>query len=280
MKYLFRAHTTEGYTIKILSEILNYFYRMICFEISPRGIHVMEVDTDFRILIDAFLDKINFRNYKCEGTHIVPINTQDFYLSFKPIRKKDPITLFISEDNTGSLGILSVPPSDPSRKSTTNLRILRERRSKPHFKETYTVQPINIPGKSYARMCKELKKTNRVISILREGEHITFSGSKNDLIERKIEFDMRDDDDSSDMSSFNQEFDAGYIIRLDKIANFDNKMVHIYAEQGMPLHIAMDLGNIGVIKIYVRSIQQINKLQNVHSDSDSDDYEEYSDYSD
>lgn len=277
MAYRFRAHTTEGYTIKILSEILNYFYRVVCFEISPKGVHIVEADTDFRIFIDAFLDKLNFRNYKCNGTHIVPINTQDFYLSFKPIRKKDPITLFISDDNPSCLGIESIPPTDPSRKSTTNLRILRERRSKPHFRESYSVSPINIPGKSYARMCKELKKTNRVVSILREGEKITFSGSKSDLIERKIEFDMRDetDDGSQTESVFDQEFDAGYIIRLDKIANFENKMVHIYAENGMPLHIVMDLGNIGTIKIYIRSIKQIN---NTHTESDSD-YEEYSDYS-
>lgn len=275
MKYLFLAHTTEGYNLKVLTESLNKFYQTVYLQINSDGISITESDSGMRILTDTLLKSLNFNRYKCAGEHIVPVKCDDLYQAFKPVRKKDPITLYIDEEYPDLLCIMSVPLSEQSKKSTTKLRIIRERRAKPEINAQYTVSPINIPGKDFSRMCKDLTRGIRVICVRREGQYIRFSNSENDLIRKEIEFNTKDEyDEEEDLTTYNEQFEAGHITNLAKIASSD-KMCHVYAEQGLPLHISLDLGNLGEVRIYITSVDQQNRdsdseFEEMESDEDSD----------
>ena len=56
MPYLFKAKTTEGYTIKILAELLQHNLKTACFVIEPTGISLRQMDSHRHVLIDIHLN--------------------------------------------------------------------------------------------------------------------------------------------------------------------------------------------------------------------------------
>ena len=64
MTIIFKAKTQEGYTIKILAELLQHNIKTACLEIDKTGIALRMMDTQQRILIDLKLDYENFSIYK------------------------------------------------------------------------------------------------------------------------------------------------------------------------------------------------------------------------
>ena len=64
MPLLFKAKTQEGYTIKILAELLQHNIKTACFVIDNQGIKLRMMDSQRYILLDVDLMADNFSIYK------------------------------------------------------------------------------------------------------------------------------------------------------------------------------------------------------------------------
>ena len=124
MTIIFKAKTQEGYTIKILAELLQHNIKTACLEIDKTGIALRMMDTQQRILIDLKLDYENFSiyKYKLKEKSFLGINQNHFHKMLKSIKKKDSVVLFIDDENPTDLGI-EVLPKEKNRVTTSYVKI-------------------------------------------------------------------------------------------------------------------------------------------------------------
>ena len=112
MSSIFKCKTSEGYRIKVLSELLSNNLKTGCFEISKNGIKLRMFDTPRKTMINLNLDANKFTLYKYKFPRekiYMGINLQHFHKMLKSVKKKDSLQLFITEDNQTELNIRTIP---------------------------------------------------------------------------------------------------------------------------------------------------------------------------
>ena len=120
--FLFYCKTTEGYIIKILSELLQNNIKNGCFIVTENGMSFRMTDSNRRILFDLTLDADKFTLFKLKKKQIsIGLNLSHFYKMLKNIKKKDSLALFI-EENKEELGI-RVIPKEKNRVTTSFVKV-------------------------------------------------------------------------------------------------------------------------------------------------------------
>ncbi len=124
MRKIFKAQTNEGYTIKVLSDLLQNNIKTACLIINGQGIKLTMYDSHRRVCFEFILYAENFQIYKfrSETPLYLGINLCHFYKMIKSIKKKDSIILFINEDQQDDLGI-RVIPKENNRVTTSFIKM-------------------------------------------------------------------------------------------------------------------------------------------------------------
>ena len=74
--YLFYCKTSEGYIIKILSELLQNNIKNGCFVVNEKGLFFRMTDSNRRILIDLDLLADKFSSFKYKESKQLSITTR------------------------------------------------------------------------------------------------------------------------------------------------------------------------------------------------------------
>ena len=108
---IFYCKTTEGYIIKVLSELLQNNIKNGCFIVNEKGMSFRMTDSNRRILIDVKLSADKFSSFKYNQSRQISIglNLSHFYKMLKNVKKKDSLVLFIEENKEDELGIRVIP---------------------------------------------------------------------------------------------------------------------------------------------------------------------------
>ena len=123
MPLLFKAKTQEGYTIKILAELLQHNIKTACFVINEVGITLRMMDSQRFLLMDLNLQSDNFAIYKFRSSEMmIGINLNHLHKMLKSIKKKDSIEIFIKQDQPTDLGI-KILPKENNRVTTSFIKI-------------------------------------------------------------------------------------------------------------------------------------------------------------
>ena len=78
MGKLFKAQTAEGYTIKVLADLLQNNIKTACLLVNEEGIKLTMYDSHRRVCFSFKLDSENFQIYKFK-----PSNSSIFGLKFE-----------------------------------------------------------------------------------------------------------------------------------------------------------------------------------------------------
>jgi len=253
--YLFYCKTSEGYIIKILSELLQNNIKNGCFIVNEKGLFFRMTDSNRRILIDLELSADKFSSFKFNSsTNLsVGLNISHFYKMLKNIKKKDNLVLFIEEDKE-ELGI-RVIPKEKNRVTTSFVKIQNLQSLDIDLPSQYE-KPVNIPSNEYIKMIKDLNNMG--------GNHITISScigylkfncDTNGIYSREIVFG--ESDEKIDITC-TQDFDTEQLYRISKISGLSS-MIQIYQKNGLPLLFTSNIGNLGKISIYTKDKKQIQE---------------------
>jgi len=253
--YLFYCKTSEGYIIKILSELLQNNIKNGCFIVNEKGLFFRMTDSNRRILIDLELSADKFSSFKFNSsTNLsVGLNISHFYKMLKNIKKKDNLVLFIEEDKE-ELGI-RVIPKEKNRVTTSFVKIQNLQSLDIDLPSQYE-KPVNIPSNEYIKMIKDLNNMG--------GNHITISScigylkfncDTNGIYSREIVFG--ESDEKIDITCI-QDFDTEQLYRISKISGLSS-MIQIYQKNGLPLLFTSNIGNLGKISIYTKDKKQIQE---------------------
>lgn len=253
--FLFHCKTTEGYIIKILSELLQNNIKNGCFIVNEKGISFRMTDSNRRILMDVELESDNFSTYKFKGKPLsIGLNLSHFHKMLKNIKKKDSLVLFIDEEKDDELGI-HVIPKEKNRVTTSYVKIQNLQSLDIDLPTGYH-KPINIPSNEYVKMIKDLNNMGgNMITISSCTGFLKLNCNTNDIYSREIIFGDSEDKMKSDHE---QEFDTEQLYRVSKISGLST-VIQVYQESELPLLFTSSVGNLGKISIYVKDKKQVQE---------------------
>jgi len=258
---LFKAKTPEGFTIKMLAELLQNNIKTACFEISETGIKLRMINSHRIILIDLELSADNFTIYKFRSDKkiTIGINLNHFHKMLKSIKKKDNIILFIRNDNPTELGI-KVIPKENNRKTISYIKIQNVQNISIELPNEYN-KPIIVPSIDFQKTCKDMNSIGGIINVVSNGYYVKFLCNTGNVLKREVIFGEIGDDDDSDYEAeeqeqYSQKFDTEQFCRIVKIAGFSSVM-HVFPKGSNPILFRSNVGTLGHISIYIKSREQI-----------------------
>jgi len=262
---IFKCKTNDAYKFKILAELLSNNIKTGSFEITDKGISLCMFDRPRKIMIDLKLDMDNFSHFKLAVPVLhVGVNLKHLYKILKSTKKKDSLQLFIDRDRPTELNIRSYPKEN-TRITTSTLKILNLQHIQCEAPTNYNF-PVNINATDFQKMCKELISIgSSTIDVESRNGLIYFSSDADGIISRKVRLgepneggESESDSDESTCETYSASFATDLVQRFQKLANLGDT-VQVYTNKELPLLIKTNVGILGKIAVYVKSIDLINE---------------------
>jgi proliferating cell nuclear antigen PCNA len=275
---IWKVKTREGYSLKILAELLQNNLKTACFEINNDGIKLCMMDHNASILIDLDLPAENFSVYKYKGENeemkmFLGINLIHFHKMLKTIKKKDSIEFYIDSDSPTDLGI-KVIPKENNRVTTSFIKIQNVQNLEIDVPEGYG-KPIIVPSGEFQKMCKGLSNISSLTKIISKKFHIRFLSDAGEVMKRETKFGESEASDSEDdedqyTEEYNDDFDTEQLVRITKLAGLSGTM-QIFPKNDNPLLFRTTVGTLGKISVYLKSKKlQENESRTVASEECQD----------
>jgi proliferating cell nuclear antigen PCNA len=259
MTVIFKAKTREGYSLKLLAELLQNNIKTACFEIDEKGIRLCMMDHHRTILIDIDLQSDNFSVYKFiyPEKMYIGINLIHFHKMLKTIKKRDSVEFFIVDNCMSDLGI-KIIPKENNRITTSFIKIQNIQNIQIDLPSGYG-KPVIVPSGEFQKMCKGLTHISNSTHITSKGFLIRFSSDAGGVMKRFTEFGETEEEteeieskNQQQIEEYAEDFDSEQLLRITKIAGLNSTM-QIYPKSNTPLLFRTLVGSLGKISIYLKS---------------------------
>ena len=249
MTVIFKCKTSEGYSFKILGELLLHNIKIACFVFGQNGISLRMMDQAKTILIDLKLQANKFHLYKIDtGTPLnIGVNLSHLYRMIKPIKKHDSIELFIDDENPNLLNI-KIVPKEGIRVTTSSVQILNTQTIDIDLPNEYT-NSVLVPSTEFQKMCKNLGVISPNTQISASRFMIKFANNDNGTMQQSTEFGVLDDDDRI---NYDEEYETEQLSKITKLSGLSTT-IQIFTEQNSPIMFKTDVGKLGEISIFLKS---------------------------
>jgi len=254
-KCLFSCKTVEGYTLKVLVELLHNIFKTACFIITPESISLRMMDTHRRTLVDLTLESSRFIHYSLEATDPLNIGVNLTHLNrmLRTIKRKDQLILFIKNIQTREIGI-QVIPKDFSRLTTSFIKIQNIQNLEIDLPRIRN-QSVLISSNEFSKMCKDIFNLSTHIFIFANPSHIKFQCNVGNVFCREVHLGDMDRFKSLEEFEFKDEFDTEQLGKILKISSLSSNF-NIFYEKDLPLLFSSNIGSLGNIQIYIKSKSQ------------------------
>lgn len=253
MTIIFKAKTNEGYTLKVLSELLQNNVRIACLEISSKGISMRMMDSHRYILIDIVLENIYFNIYDLAVDNMyIGVNLVHLYKMIKSVKKKDSVMLTIDDAKPDDLTV-TIYPKENNRIIRTDIRIQTIQHISIPLPLNYQ-NPIIIPSSDYQRTLKDMNNIAKNLTISMKRHSLKISCSADIYSKEALFGELVDDSDEY----YQDTFDIDKFIRILKISGLSNHMQIYSGDKSRPLLVVSNVGQLGKISLYIKSQSQIH----------------------
>ncbi len=261
MPILMTCKTSEGHTIKILTELLQSNFKTAGFEFTAAGMHCRMMDENKSVLFDVVLDKANFTIYKYKtDSPILHVGVNLIHLAkmLRPIKKKDSLQFCVNSENPTDL-IISIVPKEATRHTASSIKNQSIQSIDIDLFDGYN-KSIIVPSSEFQKMCKGLGHISKVTTIKIEKLSIRFDTKVDGVMTRYTEFaetdnfdsDDETDEDAEDEGTYSEDFSTEQIVKISKIAGLSNN-IHFSGKEGLPLQIKSRIGSLGELTIFLNS---------------------------
>lgn len=259
MSCLFRAKTQEGFTLKILSELLQNIIKIACFQIDSDGIKLCMVDSHHKILVDIFLYQSSFEEFTIQSQEplYIGVNLNHLHKMLKSIKKKDAIAISIPLEEPNKMH-LTIYPKEGNRVSTSIIHIQDTQNIMVSLPDGYSMEEyVSIPSSEYQRSLKDMNHINNVIQIqmfkegpkVKKGEYsLKLDCLSENIFSKSVLFGKEENTEKI----YNEKYDLEQFIKTLKITGLC-KTMKIYCKKNLPLYIEGNVNSLGKIKIFIKS---------------------------
>lgn len=272
MTIIFTCKILEGYTIKILAELLHHNIKNACLVIKQEGIFFRTVDTNKTILLDFVLNSCYFKKFKLNRDQITIGLTMNFFYDALQNIKKSEFVKFTIDDKDETDFIIQFGSN--SKTMTTVIKSQQIQSLDISLPDGYK-SCIPIPHQEFQKMLKNITKTGNTITIKIKKTKIQFLSDSAGIIKKDVEFgdsdsdsEKSDEDGASgcshseksdcDKVDYCEEFDSKQLNKIAKISNLTKNFIEIYTMKDRPLLLKTTIGGIGDISIFIKTKHQQN----------------------
>jgi proliferating cell nuclear antigen PCNA len=256
MTILFSARTPDAYRIKILVDLMSNIIKVAHLVIDETGISMRMMDSQRTILVDLGLSANNFHAYKCvSGKQYIGLSLNSFGKMLRSVKKKDGILLFIDDEVTPLRFGVRVSSKDNLRVTTSYITIQMVQEIDIELPPIDN-KPIVIMSSDFSKMVKDMNIIGNVVNITSANNQIKFSSNNGGILERDIVFGEFGSETDDVVEHFNDDFSTEQLTKISKISGLSSEL-KIFP--GKPLiMISSVVGNLGEIKLYIKSKSQID----------------------
>lgn len=268
-RYLFRAKILSGFNLKVISELLSNFLKFSPFRIDSNGISLCAADQNREILIDLHWPKENLASLKCPNMLYFIVNSTHFYRLLKTIKKKDSVTLFISEDMPMKLGICVEQNDENSDKVTTYINITYMQPEDIDLPTGYDEEdPIIETSKRFQRL-KLLHNVGNEMKISISGKLAKCFVNGKNLYSREVTLgNEEEEDDNQSEHTYSQTFSTPYLTHLTKCAQQSGN-IQIFHHEELPLKIKLKTANLGDLTVFIKS-KELQEMEQEDNEVETD----------
>jgi len=259
---LFKAQTSEGYTIKVLADLLQNNLKTACLKIDVEGIRLTMFDSHRRVCFSFQLLAENFQVFKFKPANslYLGLNLGHFYKMIKSIKKKDSIVLFIKSDCPTDLGI-KVVPKENNRITTSFIKIQNVQHLDVKLPDGYS-NPIIVPSNEYQKMCKDMSSISTSLSVQARKYSIRFSCDAGSIYSREVSFGELDADSDSDDEDVDIKYEDTFyteqLSRIVKVAGLASN-IQVFVGANQPMLFRTGVGSLGKLSVYIKSRSLIER---------------------
>lgn len=272
MPIIFKCKTSEAYHIKILAELLTNNLKTGCFEVCDDCINLRMFDHHRKTLVDLNLLAENFVYYKFKNDNkfCMGLNLNHFHKMLKSIKKKDSLELFIDSDDFTELGIRTIPKEN-TRITTSGIKIQTIQNLDIDIPDGYG-KPVIVPSSEFQKMCKDLSSIGSTnIQVIAKNFNIQFIADADGILKRKVVFGEDNIDSDCDDTEYKASFSTDQLSRITKLSGLSGNMQIFTATSNLPILFKSNIGSLGKISIYIKSMELVNNENRIYEEDDSDD---------
>ena len=175
----------------------------------------------------------------------------------KSIKKKDTVEIFINKDNDNNFGI-KIIPKDNTRVTTSYIKIQNIQNINVQLEQKNT-KPIIILSSDFQKMIKDMITIGNTIEITSTTHSINFNCITDGVYSREVTFGSPEEDEEDDKNKYKDCFYTDQLHKLIKLSGLGQKL-NIHTSPDKPLCISCNVGTIGNVQVYVKSIEQIDSI--------------------
>lgn len=253
MSSIFVAKTHEGYCLKIMTELLQYNIKTAYYEVDQNGLRLRMADSKQHVEFDIFLPRDNFLMFELNTDKLCfGVNQLYMHTMLRSIKKKDTVTLFISQDDPYQLGI-KIEPKEKTKISSSYIKIHQAHNIVVDSLQKNYSHSIVVNASDYAKTCKELAKLSKTLSVRSGKKGIQFMASTSNIYSKDVTFGELD----AAESTVSQEFTSEYLSNITKLSGM-TQILHIKQNTGLPIVFCGNVGSLGKILISIKSNESLN----------------------
>jgi len=284
MAITFIVSTNEAHRLKVLIEMFCHTIKLACFELTDKGVYLRTTDSEDSLLIDLVLKREQFKKYKCVKPMYIGVNVLHLYKMLKCVKKKDSITLFIDDERPNDLAI-KIEQYDQHNRTTSFVKIQNVQNIAPCVPTGYG-HPVIISSANFQKLIKGLNHIYEQVSVTATTDWIRFMCDAGEVYSREIEIGELTDSDrlilkDVDTRIKNNEvlpdewhhytFHTYQLVQLIKLSGLSSN-IQAYINQDLPLQFRLNVGSLGDISTYIKSIDQMADIDIGPIDDDMDQF--------
>lgn len=265
MTFFFK--TEQGYSFKLLIDLLQNTIRYPCFNVSSKGLELLMLDHYQRLLVNVELPASNFIEFNCDKPIVFGITSTYMQKLIKAVKRRNFLSLQVTEDRPSDLKI-TVVPKDKTSVREYAVKIQHVQMIDVDIPTGYD-SPIHILCSDYQQMCKEIGGMDaQVVEMHVTGKQIQFECNAEDIYSKKFRFGVDLDTNKNASHGFKMTFDINQLVRLGKLSGIGgtSSYMKIFAVEGYPLLFQVNVGTLGTLSIYMKSNEEMERMKMIQDE--------------
>ena len=236
--------TIQASAIKSVFEVLKDIINDVNVYFTPKGIHILTLDTARVTLVHMDLGAENFEEYECPTDIVAGLNMANVYKLLKSVSGQD--TLFVRIEGRDYMEIFI---ENPDKKSSTNfkLKLLDINEDILEFPDIHMNVVTTLPAVDFQRITRDMSNLATEMDIIRDGTTLELS-CRGDFADQKtvIEF-------PESVKRTGSTFSLKYINLFTKATNMCSsvQLLQDSENENMPIIFRYTIANLGDLRFYL-----------------------------
>jgi proliferating cell nuclear antigen len=236
--------TIQASAVKSVFEVLKDIINDVNVYFTPKGVHILTLDTARVTLVHMTLGAENFEEYDCPTDIAAGLNMGNIYKLLKSVTNQDTLTLKVEGRD-----VMEVLIENPVKKSATSfkLKLLDINEDILEVPDIHMNVVTTLPSVDFQRITRDMGNLANEMSIIRDGTNLILS-CRGDWADQETILEFPEA-----VSKTGNIFSLKYINLFTKATNMCSsvQLMQDSENENMPIIFRYTIANLGDLRFYL-----------------------------